>query len=115
MFGGITVFDKKEFVESVIKRDLSLDEIIIEARDESTRAESGSDDVEGAAESGTAESIAYVQFLSSLGFFLRGGTMPAGISDDDFQLLHHLTKYLVELGNFKPAILTLFAAAPDNG
>jgi hypothetical protein len=114
------VFDKKEFVESVIKRDLSLDEIIIEARDESARAESGSDDVEGAAESGTAESgaeesIEYVQFLSSLGFFLRGGTMPAGISDDDFQLLHHLTKYLVELGNFKPAILALFAAAPDNG
>ncbi len=109
------MFDKKEFVESVIKRDLSLDEIIIEARDEGTRAESGSDDVEGVQENTAEKRDEYVLFLSSLGFFLRGGTLPAGISDDDFQLLHHLTKYLVELGNFKPAILTLFNAAPDNG
>jgi len=102
------VFDKKKFVESVIKIELSLNEIIKEAREEIHRAESSSYGVKGASDNRAAESDDYVRFLGSLVNFLQSGTRPAGISDDDFQLLHGLTKYLVQIGNFKPTILELF-------
>ncbi len=108
------MFDKKKFVESMIKLELSLNEIIKEARKDSARAESSSFGVKGAPENGAAESGDYVRFLDSLVNFLKSGTMPAGISNDDFQLLHGLTKYLVKIGNFKPVILELFGAASED-
>jgi len=102
------VFDKKKFVESVIKIELSLNEIIKDAREDIARAESSSYGVKGAPDNRAAGSGDYVRFLGSLVNFLQSGTRPAGISDDDFQLLHGLTKYLVQIGNFKPTILELF-------
>ena len=102
------MFDKKKFVERVIKIELSLNEIIQEAREESARAESRSYGVKGAPDNGAAGSGDYVRFLGSLVNFLQSGTLPEGISNDDLQLLHGLTKYLVQIGNFKPTILELF-------
>ena len=100
------MFDKNEFVESVIKRELGIDEIIKEAGERVLQTESSS--------YGAAGSDEYIHFLNSVGFFLQSGTLPEGISDDDFQLLHRLTKYLVEIRNFKPIILESFGAAPEN-
>ena len=102
MFGGITVFDKKEFVEGVIARRLSLDEIVKEARAEILRIESRA--------IRPVESSDYARFLRTLVFFLISEVKvrPARLSDDDFHLLFLVAKYLVDRGNFKPAILELF-------
>ena len=51
---GITVFDKKEFVESVIAKGRSLDEIVKEARAEIQQTESSSYGVRGAPETRAA-------------------------------------------------------------
>ncbi len=100
------MLDKNEFVESVIKRELGIDEIVKEAGEGVLQTESSSYSAAGSGE--------YVDFLNSVGLFLQRGTLPEGISDDDFQLLHRLTKYLVEIRNFKPTILESFGAAPEN-
>ncbi len=102
------MFDKKEFVDSVIQRELSTEEIIKAAREEIARTESSPYGVKGASENRAADSGKYLQFLGSVGLFLQSGTMPGGVSENDFWLLHRLAKYLVELRNFKPTILELF-------
>ena len=107
---GITVFDKKKFVESVIAKGRSLDDIVREARAEISRTESRLRLVIGALTNGAAGSSDHVQFLHSLVFFLISEVKvrPARLSDDDFHLLFLVAKYLVDRGNFKPAILELF-------
>ena len=96
------MFDKKEFVEGVIARRLSLDEIVKEARAEILRIESRA--------IRPVESSDYARFLRTLVFFLISEVKvrPARLSDDDFHLLFLVAKYLVDRGNFKPAILELF-------
>ena len=96
------MFDKNDFVESVIAKGRSLDEIVSEAREEILYIESRSIGPVGTSD--------YARFLCILVFFLISEVKvrPENYSDDDFQLLHRITKYLVELGNFKPAILELF-------
>ena len=100
MFGGITVFDKNEFVESVIARRLRFDEIVKEARAEILRIES-----RPVRRVGTGD---YARFLRSLVFFLRGKVIPENLSDDDFQILFRLTQYLVDRFDLEPDILELF-------
>ncbi len=102
------MFDKNDFVESVIARDLDVEEIIEDARDEIDLTESISHGVKGAPESRAAGSGEYVRFLGSLVFYLQSGSTPAGISDDNFQLLHRLTQHLVDRGDLEPDILELF-------
>ncbi len=102
------MFDKKEFVESVIERGLSRNEIAKEAQAEIQQTESSSYGVRGAPETRAAGSGEYVRFLGSLVFYLQSRSTPAGISDNNFQLLHRLAQHLVDLGNLKPDILELF-------
>ncbi len=102
------MFDKKEFVESVIARDLDFEEIIEDARDEIDLTESISHPVEGAPENRAAGSGEYVRFLGSVGFFLQGGGLPDSLSDDDFQILFRLAQHLVDRGDLNPDILELF-------
>ena len=108
------MFDTKEFVDSVIAKGRSLDEIVVEARVEIDQTESSSHRVRGAPANRVTGSGDHVRFLGALVFFLQSGTMPAGISDDDFQLLQRLTKYLVEQGTLKATILELFSAASED-
>ena len=102
MFGEITVFDKKEFVEGVIARRLSLDEIVKEARAEILRIESRA--------IRPVESSDYARFLHILVFFLISEVKvrPANLSDDDFQILLRVARYLVDRGMLKPDVLELF-------
>ncbi len=81
------MFDKKEFVESVIERGLGLDEIVNEAQAEIHLTESISHRVKGVPANRTAESADHVWFLRALVFFLMSGDMPNSISDDEFQIL----------------------------
>ena len=62
MFGGITVSDKKKFVESAIKRKLGSYAIVAEARAEIRQIESRRIIAPGSSE--------HVRFLRSLVFFL---------------------------------------------
>jgi len=50
----------------------------------------------------------YRELLGGFLFFLRYGTKPAGISDWDFQAFRPAIKKLVEKGQLKSAILSLF-------
>ncbi len=96
------MFDKNEFVESVIKRGLGLDEIVSEARVDIRIIESHGIRLAGSSD--------YAGFLHSLVFFLLSvvKARPANLSDDDFQLVLHLAWHLVGRGDLEPDILELF-------
>ncbi len=96
------MFDKKEFVEGVIARRLSLDEIVKEARAEILRIESRAIRPVGSRD--------YARFLRILVFFLISEVKvrPANLSDDNSRLLFRVTKYLVDRGKLKPDILEFF-------
>ena len=102
------MFDKNDFVESVIARDLDFEEIIEDARDEIDLTELISRPVKGAPESRAAGSGEYVRFLGSVGFFLQSRKIPAVLSADNFQLLLRLAQLLVDRGDLEPDILELF-------
>ena len=106
MFGRITVFDEKKFVESGIARKLGLDEIVAEARAEIRQTESRSIRAPG--------SMDHARCLRILVIFLRDGVRPAGLSDDGFQALLPLAQHLIDRGDLKPDILELFGAAPED-
>jgi len=101
VFGEITVFDKKEFVEGVIERGLSLHEIV---------TESSSPLVRGAPANRAAGSGDQVRFLRALVFFLLSAVKvrPENLSDDEFQILLPLAQHLVDRGDLEPDILELF-------
>ncbi len=102
------MFDKNDFVESVIERGLSRNEIVSEALDEIRETESRSPLVTGVPANRAAGSSDHVRFLHSLVFFLRGKVIPENLSDDDFQILFRLTQYLVDRFDLEPDILELF-------
>ncbi len=96
------MFDRKEFVESVIAKRLSLDEIVSEARTEILYIESRPIRPVGSGD--------YARFLRILVFFLisKVKVRPANLSDDNSRLLFRVTKYLVDRGILKPDVLELF-------
>ena len=96
------MFDKKEFVEGVIARRLSLDEIVKEARAEILRIESRAIRPVGSSD--------YARFLRILVFFLISEVKvsPAYLSDDNSRLLFRVARHLVDRGTLKPDILELF-------
>ncbi len=96
------MFDKKEFVESVIARRLSRYEIAKEAQAEINRTESRSIRAVGSSD--------HVRFLRALVFFLLsvGNVRPARLSDDEFQILLPLVQHLVDRGDLEPDFLELF-------
>ena len=96
------MLDKKKFVESVIAKGRSLDDIVREARAEISRTESRSIRASGSSD--------HLRFLRSLVFFLQSGEIPENLSDDDFQILLRLAQHLVDRGDLKPGILELFGA-----
>ncbi len=102
------MFDKKEFVESVIERRLSLHEIVSEAQAEIHLTESRSPLVTGGPANRAAGSGDHVRFLHALVFFLRGKVIPENLSDDDFQILLPLAQHLIDRDGLSPDILELF-------
>ncbi len=98
------MFDQKEFVESVIAKRLSLHEVIKEAREELLFIESRSIRPVG--------SSGYAQFLCSLVSFLISEVKvkPENLSDDNFQLLFRVAKYLADRGCIKLDVLELLRA-----
>ncbi len=102
------MFDKNDFVESVIARNLDPKEIIKDARDEIGLTESISHRVKGAPDTRALGSGEYLRFLGSVGFFLQSRKIPAVLSTDNFQLLRRLAQHLVDRGDFSPDILELF-------
>ena len=94
------MFDKKEFVESVIERGLSLDKIVDEAREKIHQIESRAIRAAGSSD--------HVHFLGSVEFFLQSRKFPAVLSDDNSRLLFRVAKYLVDRGDLEPDILELF-------
>jgi len=104
------VFDKKEFVESVIERGLRLHEIVSEAQAEIHQIESRSRLVIDAPANRGEGSSDHVRFLRALVFFLISEVKvrPANLSDDNSRLLFRVTKYLVDRGRLKPDVLELF-------
>ena len=104
------MFDKKEFVEDIIERGLSRNEIIKEAREEIHRTESSSHLVIDAPDNRAEESSDHVRFLRALVFFLLGvvKVRPANLSDDEFQILLPLAQHLVDQDGLSPDVLELF-------
>jgi len=96
------VFDKKEFVESVIERGLGLDEIVKEAREKIHQIEFRPIRAAGSSD--------HVRFLCSLVLFLisKVKVKPEDLLDDDFQLLLPLAQHLVDRGDLSPDTLELF-------
>ncbi len=102
------MFDKNEFVESVIERGLSRNEILSELREEIDLTESISHPVKGAPDTKALGSGEYLRFLGSVVFFFQSRKIPAVLSTDNFQLLHRLARHLVDRGDLEPDILELF-------
>jgi len=102
------MYDKKEFVDGVVERDVGRLEIIKEARDEVRQTERESHRVPGAPAARAAGSGGYGQFLLSLVFFLGHRIRPASLSDDDFDLLLPLAEHLVARGDLQASVLELF-------
>ncbi len=104
------MFDKKEFVESVIERRLSRYEIAKEAQAEISRTDSRLHLVIGAPDNRAEGSSDHVRFLRVLVFFLLSvvKVRPANLSDDEFQILLPLVQHLVDRGDLEPDILELF-------
>ncbi len=102
MFVGITVSDKKKFVQSVIRRKLGLQAIVSEARAEIRQI--GSPPIRPVGSSD------YARFLRILVFFLisKVKVRPENLSDDNSRLLFRVAKYLVDRGRLKPDVLELF-------
>jgi hypothetical protein len=51
----------------------------------------------------------YIGFLEGFLFFMNGsGIKPSSISNSDFQLLRPMCERLVQKGQFKPEVMTLF-------
>ncbi len=98
------MFDKNEFVESVIRRKLGLHAIVSEARAEIHQIQSHPIRAAGSSDR--------VRFLRILVFFLINEVKvrPTNLSDDNSQLLFHVTKYLADRGRLSPDILELFDA-----
>ncbi len=98
----ITVFDKKEFVESVIKKGLRLHEIVSEARAEIHQTESRAIRPVGSRD--------YALFLRILVFFLISvvKVRPANLSYANSTLLLHLARYLVGRGDLTSDVFELF-------
>ncbi len=96
------MFNKKEFVEDVIARRRSLDEIVSEARKEILYIETRSIRRVGSGD--------YARFLRILVFFLISEVKvkPANLSNDNSQLLFRVAKYLVDRGTLEPDVLELF-------
>ena len=96
------MFDQKEFVESVIERGRSLDQIVKEAREKIHQIESRPIRAAGSSD--------HVRFLCSLVLFLisKVKVKPEDLSDDDFQLLLPLAQHLVDRGDLSPDILESF-------
>ncbi len=96
------MFNKKEFVEDVIARRRSLDEIVSEARKEILYIETRSIRRIGSGD--------YARFLRILVFFLISEVKvkPANLSNDNSQLMFRVAKYLVDRGRLKPDVLELF-------
>ena len=96
------MFDKKEFVESVIERGRSLDQIVDEARVDILLIESRTIRPVGSSD--------YAEFLRALVVFLISEVKvrPANLSDDNSQLMFRVAKYLVDRGDLSPDILELF-------
>ncbi len=96
------MFDKKEFVESVIARKLDLDEIVSEARVDILLVESHVIRPVGSSD--------YAEFLRILVFFLISEVKvrPANLSDDNSRLLFRVAQHLVDRGDLEPDILELF-------
>ncbi len=96
------MFDKKEFVEDVIARSRSLDEIVSEARKDLLYIKSRSIRPVGSGD--------YARFLRILVFFLISEVKvkPANLSDDNSQLMFRVAQHLVDRGDFNPDVLELF-------
>ncbi len=95
------MFDKNEFVDSVIERGLGLDEIVKEAQAEILRIESRAIRPVGSRD--------YARFLRILVFFLINGAKvrPANLSYANSKLLLHLARYLVGRGDITSDVLKL--------
>ena len=104
------MYDKKEFVDGLIEKRLNLVEIAKEARREIQETQSGSHRVKGAKAKRGAGSGEYGWFLRALVFFLESEpkSRPAGLSNDDFQLLLPLAEQLIGRGDFQASVLELF-------
>ncbi len=98
------MFDKKKFVESVMKRGLSLDQIVDEAREKIHQIESRPIRPVGSSD--------YARFLRILVFFLisEAKVRPANLSDDNSRLLFRVAKYLVDRGDLTSDVFELFDA-----
>ncbi len=96
------MFDKNDFVESVIERGLNRYEIARDAQAEINRTESRAIRTVGIGD--------YVWFLRILVFFLisKVKAKPENLSDDEFQILLPLAQHLVDRGDLEPDILELF-------
>ena len=90
------MFNKKTFIEQIKEQDLiGMLEAIDQALGEEQAKRSKDKDNDA------------VVFLQSMRFWLRNGTVPGGISHEEFQMFRPLAESLVSSG-VKPALLNMF-------
>lgn len=94
------------FIEEV--KDMDLLDILEVAERRCQHLESISWSTRGAVENRIQGSSALIYKIKYLLFWLRNGIRPAGISDDDFNLLRKICANLVKKKQLKPESLKVF-------
>lgn len=85
-------------------------EILRAAEQECVAAENASYVKKGAVAARAAGGPEYAQNLKELLFWLRYGSKPGTVSDENWAKFRIIASHLVEIGNFKPEVLSQWAA-----
>ena len=102
-------YNFQTFLNSI--SDLDYPEIIMEAEREAMAVERGlspGKGIKGIDKQYQYKAIKFRELLGAFLFFLRYGKKPAGVSDWDFQSFRPVIEKLVEKGQRKSTILSLF-------
>ena len=99
-------YSLKRFLTEI--EDLDYSEMITQAEAQVRWVESISYGRPGAVEARKQGSPEYAERIKSFLFWLRFGTRPAGIDNEEFALYRPVADALVEKGQLNPEILDLF-------
>lgn len=103
----MSAYDFNDFLHRMSALDYH--DILIKADQEAANIEKGSFKAKGAVERRNMGSLEYAQKIKEFLYFMRYGQKPAGVSAEDFQKYYHVVKPLVDKGQFKSSILTMFS------
>ncbi|MCX5634029.1 MAG: hypothetical protein NTW93_10215 [Phycisphaerae bacterium] len=101
------IYDFYDFIHRM--SELDYENILEQAVYEGSKVDRSLYKVKGCVERCKMGGAEYVRQIGGFVFFMRNGQKPAGVSDEDFQMYYPVVKSLVDKGQLKSDILTMFS------